>query len=134
MNAQLSVQELRALAGHVEALQARIAQLEYIVGMGRDLVTNIMESTGATNREAQIIGILFKREEIHLDGLTMCLWGHLPFSQQPAEPVATIKTTVFKVRRVLKQYDIEIGTRWGSGYYMTKENKARLQALLDLPA
>lgn len=131
--APLNIQDLRVLVAHIEKLKARNAQLEYIVGMGPDLVTQIRASTGMSHREAQVLGVLFKRDEIGFEGLTMCLWGHKPFCDQPIDPKGTIKTTICKIRKVLDQYGIKIGTRWGDGHYMTKENKARLQALLDQP-
>lgn len=47
------------------------------------------------------------------------------------EPVSDIVGVyVCKLRKVLKPHGISIGTKWGRGYYMMPEDKAKIAALV----
>lgn len=108
----------------VEALRARVEQLEHVLGL--DMRAPL--AFGLTPQEHRLFGILMTREIISQDHIMAAMYQHLP-NEWPSEKV--VRVFICKLRRKLVRHDIQIETVWGTGYRITKAAKAKARALLD---
>ena len=113
-----------------QQLLDRIEELEVLLGIDRNFIECLRQSISCTPMEAKILGMLYRREFVSRESLYIGMHGDRPENKQPDSP-KTLDTQVCLLRQVLRKYDIKISTAWGSGYYMTKENKAKLKELIE---
>lgn len=82
-----------------------------------------------TGKEAQIMGILLKRERPNLEAFMSILYGALAAADDaPDEKI--IDVLICKMRQKLEPFDIQIETLWGAGYYLTSFTKKKIKALV----
>lgn len=114
-------EQIRNLERRVEALAARVAELE---GGFAGLVAPIMATFQVTPYQAQMLGPLLKRAQVTVDSFESLLTGiH-------GEPPAMIKVHILFLRRRLEPFGIAITTLRGVGYAITATNRVRAYRLL----
>lgn len=116
---------IAALEDENETLRERVRQLETLLG-SRQTIPLIF---GLTAHEERLIGMLLVREHMSRTQLLESMYGHLPAGDEPGPKI--IDVWVCKMRQKLKPFGIKVQTKWGSGYYLDKEGKARLQKYLE---
>lgn len=115
-----------------QELLDRIEELEHQLGLRPALIEDIRYSAGLTQKEAQMIAMLYTREECSKEGIHVVLYGMRPEERQPE--FKNIETIMCKARAKLLQYGIYVDTVWGTGYRMTTRNKNLLRELLEQEA
>lgn len=107
----------RALEAAIARLEDRVAELEAAMGLG---VLTPLE-WGLTRNEARLVGALLERELLTKDAAMAALYR----DRGADEPeIKIVDVFVCKARKKLKPFGVEIGTRWGEGYFMTGPAKA----------
>lgn len=112
-----------ALEAENERLRDRVSQLEGVMGLG--LLTPI--EWGLTGSEQRVFGVLMARELATKDAIMAALYR--ADGRDEAE-IKIVDVFVCKTRKKLKPFGIEIGTRWGEGYFITPATKAIVHGLL----
>lgn len=107
-----------------EVLRERILQLEQ--ALGYRLVVPLL--FGLTDHESRLLGALLTRDIMSRAQLLTALYGHKPVDDEPELKIIDVYTC--KARAKLKPFGVEISSKWGVGYYMTKEAKAKVQEYL----
>lgn len=112
------------------ALQATIVRLEDQIAvleraMGFEVLPPI--EWGLTMNEARLFGALMERELLTKDAAMAALYR----DRGADEPeLKIVDVFICKLRKKVRPFGLEIGTRWGVGYQMTAEMKARARAML----
>ena len=96
--------------------------------MGYRLVVPVL--FGLTDHESRLLGGLLTREIMSKSQILSALYGHLPPDDEPE--IKIVDVYVCKARRKLKRFGVSIETKWGGGYYMTREAKAKVREYLAL--
>jgi len=112
----------------VQFLRDRIEQLEELLGIDRSTNGRIRDALKLEPLHAQIVGMLFMREFVTRDGLYTVLYTGRPESEWPDEKILDVQ--ICKLRPHLKPHGIEIKTKWGEGWSMSREDKAKLRSLI----
>jgi DNA-binding response OmpR family regulator len=119
-------------AAIINAQRDRIEDLERILG----LKVEVHSSLRLAPDERKIFGVLLARQIMTKEALFIVLYGARPDCDQPTD-IKIVDVQVCKLRAALKRHCIkhglpvvEISTQWGTGYFMTQQNKARARALL----
>lgn len=114
----------------VQALQDRIEALEAILGADKTTERRIREAIGLEPLHAQIIGMLLARDFVTRDGLYTVLYEGRPECEWPDD--TALDAQMCKLRRRLQELGIaiEIKTRWGGGWSMSKEDQAKIKSML----
>ena len=107
----------------------RIAELEELLGL-RMPKPSAGLMLGMPKKSRQIIGLLMKRPLGTKEYIWAALYGDKPEADQPTCS-QIIAQHVCRTNRVLKQYGIVIKTEYSIGYYLDKDDKKRLTALLE---
>lgn len=113
-----------AIEAENELLRERIAMLEGLLGMRVEVPLPL----ALTGNEARLFGLLMKRELVTRDAAMVALYGGRP-SADVAE-VKIVDVHICKMRPKLRAFGIEINTKWGQGFYMPPDSKARALALM----
>lgn len=108
---------VEALETEAERLRDRIAQLEDAMGM--NFLTPI--EWRLTGSEARVFGVLMSRELATKHAIMAALYDARGADE--AE-IKIVDVFICKMRPKLKAFGIEIGTRWGEGYYLSAPMKA----------
>ena len=111
----------------LERLRDRVDELEELLGVRGTIPRKMFRSCPLAAE--QLIGMLLARPSITREAAYTALYGGRPEADQPMEKI--IGTRMCQARKALTPHGIAVKTVWGSGYYMTGENKAKLRALLD---
>ncbi|OMG60438.1 hypothetical protein BJP32_03630 [Brevundimonas sp. ZS04] len=105
-------------------LEDRIQELEEAMGL---CVLPPLE-WGLTVQQARLFGALLEREVLTKDAAMAALYR----DRGDDEPeMKIVDVFVCHIRRKLKPFGIEIGTRWGVGYFMTPANKAEARRQIE---
>ena len=116
-----------ALQATILRLEDRIAILER--AMGFEILPPI--EWGLTVLEARLFGALLERELLTKDAAMAALYR----DRGDDEPeMKIIDVFVCKLRKKLRPYGMTIETRWGVGYEMSADMKARARAMLPAAA
>lgn len=115
---------IRTLEDENETLRERVRQLEEALGW-RLTVPVIF---GLSDHESRILGALLTREMMSRVQILDALYGHKPGGDEPEMKIVDVY--VCKARAKLKPFGVEISTKWGSGYYLTKDAKAKVAEYL----
>jgi two-component system cell cycle response regulator CtrA len=104
----------------VAALETRIAELEDALGAGINFITEFPLSP----IEADVLALLYKRafasrEQIATRMKNGCERGD-----------KDIDVYICRLRKKLSPHNIKIETRWGEGFYITREMKERLRKFI----
>ena len=114
-----------ALQAVIDRQEDYIAVLERAMG----LLTLPPVEWGLTGHEARLFGAVLERELITKDAGMAALYRDRGAVDEPE--IKIVDVFICKLRRKLKPFGIEIGTRWGVGYYMTAEAKAAARAQIE---
>jgi DNA-binding response OmpR family regulator len=115
---------IEAVEAENDALRERIAILETLLGFRVEvpLVFNL------TAQEAKLFGLLLKRDLVTKEAGMVALYGSRPDGDVAEEKIVDV--FVCKMRPKLKAWGIVIETKWGQGYYLSAESKAKARAML----
>lgn len=118
-------QRIEALTERCEWLEERIVQLEKAMGLG--VLTPVeWQLTPAMMR---LFGCLMERELMTAEaGMVAMYRDRIGADDEPH--VKIIDVQICKMRSRLKPFGLQILTRWGQGYYLTPETKARVRDLM----
>lgn len=107
----------------------RIQQLLAVIGLKPGAVEDIRRAFPTIEpMVADILAMLMKREFVTRAGLYTVLYGTRPDVDMPDE--RTMDIQIMRLRRHLAPHGIIIETAEGSGWYMTKPDRAKLKAVL----
>jgi two-component system cell cycle response regulator CtrA len=115
-------------ATELQRLRDRVEELEALLGVDRSIVGRIRDAFNIEPRHAQIVGMLLSRDFVTRDGLYTVLYGDLPEKDWPNDKI--LDAQICKLRPRLVPFGIEINTKWGEGWSMTKADKAKVRAIL----
>ena len=112
-------------AAETAQLHDRIDELERLLGM-RPVLPRIW---GLTAREADVLGILLKRQVMSHTQLFEAIWGG-----DSDRETKIVEVVVCKLRAKLRPLGIAIRTEHGVGYYILPDSKTAARALIDAHA
>lgn len=118
-----------------EQLRNRVIELEALLGVGNDDVSQLLRVLDATPQQAEIVGFMLRRAVATRDALLTILFGNRPECDHP-EP-KLIDVQMVKVKRALDKVGIKVQTEWGyGGWALARADKAKLKAMMagELPA
>ncbi len=104
-----------------ERLRDRVEELERLIGMRAVLP----RPWGLTRREADVFGILLKRQVMSRTQLFEAIWGG--DSERESKIVDVI---VSRLRAKLRPHGIAIRNEHGVGYFIAPDTKAMARALI----
>ncbi|MET4683702.1 helix-turn-helix domain-containing protein [Brevundimonas faecalis] len=114
----------QALQATIVRLEDRIQELEAAMGL---CVLPPLE-WGLTHSEARLLGALLERELLTKDAAMAVLYR----DRGADEPeIKIVDVLVCKARKKLKPFGIEIGTRWGVGYFIAPAHKAEARVQIE---
>lgn len=117
--------QLAAAWGEVQRLRDRVEELEGLIGMPP------MQPPlpGFTRREMQLLGVLLKNPIMRREFAFSLIWGG---DSDINEKILDV--FICKLRRKLRSYDVSIGCKWGIGYFISPEDKAKVRQVLAATA
>src|SRR5262249_19345468 len=119
---EMSPRELHVSAVPETArLRDRIDELERLMGM-RMVPPRLF---GLTRREADMLGILLRRQVMTHAQLFEAIWGG-----DSERSVKIVEVVVCKLRAKLRPHGIAIRTEYGVGYFIPPDSKATARALI----
>ena len=113
--------ELERLREENDLLRLRVEELEGIL-----LRQEVPFCIGLTRKQAQVLSVLMARPIASRPELMTALYS-LAVEDPPADKI--IDLFVMKLRRALAPHGVAIRTRWGQGWFLTNEDKAKVRAL-----
>ncbi|MCB2107005.1 MAG: hypothetical protein KDE14_04855 [Rhodobacteraceae bacterium] len=123
------------LCALIASLREHIAQLEHVLGA----TAAQPASAWLTPMQRKMFGMLVARGVVSQASFYTVLFGALPDCDQP-EP-AIIKVQMCLLRKRLRAWckardvaPIVISTRWGEGFFLDPDNKARARVLIKQEA
>jgi two-component system cell cycle response regulator CtrA len=108
----------------IEWLRYRIEELEGLLGVGMAFPPELELSA----TEQRLAGLLLKRESVSRDCAVTAMYVGRPDCDRPDNKL--IDVFIYKIRHKLSPRGIKIRNKWGLGYYMPADSKARLSALI----
>lgn len=127
----MSDYRVEALEAEIERLQDRIQFLEDTLGLDRPLLERLPLEWGLTGKEARLFGILMARDIAS----KATLMGGLYDPGIDDEPqIKIVDVFVCKIRAKVKEYGVEIETKWGEGYALSPKTKAIVREQMSQPA
>jgi two-component system cell cycle response regulator CtrA len=116
---------LEAVEIENDMLREQVARLEELMGM-----TSIIAPIEfrLTPHEGRVFGVLMAREVATKDAIMASIY--LAQGKDEAA-IKIVDVFICKIRAKLKPFDIEIGTVWGTGYYLASSTKARIREMLS---
>lgn len=115
----------------LQRLRDRVEELESLLGLERDLAMRIRHAWRMASEESRIMSIVLKRAFATRETLYTILYGARPDCDQPEMKIVDVQ--VCKARKSLRNNGVaaKVRTKWGDGYFMTREDKAALMAALE---
>jgi hypothetical protein len=112
-----------------DALRNRVEELQSLLGVGNDDVSQLLTVLDATPQQCEMIGFMLRRSVATRTALHTVLFGARPDCDQPE--IKLIDVQMVRVRVALKKVGVEVRTEWGSGgWAIPAADKARLRALM----
>ena len=115
---------VRGLEAEIDRLQARVDQLEGVMGMAWIAP---ME-WGLTGAQTRVFGVLMARELATKDAIMAGVYRDV--MAEEAQP-KIVDVFICHIRRKLKPFGLTIETVWGRGYRLSAEAKAAVNARLE---
>jgi DNA-binding winged helix-turn-helix (wHTH) protein len=112
----------------MQRLRDRVEELEGMLGLGRDHVAELMVRLRLLDPEAKFLGLLLRREFVSRDGAYAAIWGGRTESDQP--DIRGLDVYSCRLRKVLRKLDVEMVTVRSRGWFIPREQKEKLAALL----
>jgi two-component system cell cycle response regulator CtrA len=100
-------------------LRDRIEELERLIGL-RTVPPRLW---GLTQREAQVLGLLLRRQVMTHAQLFEAIWGG-----DSERNIKIVEVVVCKLRAKLRPHGIAIRTEYGAGYFIPPDSKATARA------
>jgi DNA-binding winged helix-turn-helix (wHTH) protein len=110
---------MSAVAPETARLRDRVEELERLLGM-RPVLPRMW---GLTGREADVLGILLRRQVMTHAQLFEAIWGG-----DSDCSVKIVEVMVCKLRAKLRPHGIAIRTEHGVGYFVPSDSKAKARA------
>lgn len=108
-------------------MRDRLSQLEEIIGVNQGLTGQIRAALGVEPDHAEILGMLLRREFVTRDGLYTVLYEDRPECDWPHEKILDVQMCKLRVALKQQKLDVEIKTRWGAGWSISRADKAKLK-------
>ena len=119
----------------VQQLKDRIAELEEEIRQLREDYVHVDSTFAAilSKQHAALLMGIYKRDIAPFAYLDRITEEHGKYNRYEGEMHQTLRTkvAVWKMRKRLEPYGIEIKTWKGVGYYLDDENKAKLKQLME---
>ena len=109
-------------APEIARLYDRIEELERLLGM-RAVMPRMF---GLTRREADVLGILLRRQVMSTTALFEAIWGG-----DSERGIRIVDVMVCRLRAKLRPHGIAIRNEYGVGYFIPPDGKATARALID---
>ena len=100
----------------------RIEELERLLGM-RAMMPRMF---GLTRREADLLGILLRRQVMSTTALFEAIWGG-----DSERSIKIVDVILCKLRAKLRPHGIAIRNEYGVGYFIPPDGKAAVRALIE---
>jgi two-component system cell cycle response regulator CtrA len=113
-----------ALETENDVLRERVSVLEEIIG----LKMRVPLVFPFTAQEAKLFGFLMKRDLVTKENAMFVLYGTRAGGEEVE--IKIIDVFVCRIRAKLKPFGIPIQTKWGQGYYLNADAKAKVEALI----
>lgn len=113
---------LEAQKEEIARLEERVAYLESALGM--DFIAPV--EWRLTTKESAVLGVIMAREIAPKNAILLAVYQEM---DQPEEKIVDV--FVCKIRKKLEPFGIQIDTLWGRGYYLTVENKAKINKRME---
>jgi DNA-binding winged helix-turn-helix (wHTH) protein len=110
---------MSAALSETARLRDRVEELERLLGM-RQILPRLW---GLTGREADVLGILLRRQVMTHAQLFEAIWGG-----DSDRSVKIVEVVVCKLRAKLRPHGVAIRTEHGVGYFIPPESKATARA------
>lgn len=114
---------MRKIEEENEELRERIISLEEILGFRLEIPLVL----GLTSSEARVLGFLMKRESATKHQIMDAVYSLRP---NEVPEIKIVDVFICKIRRKVKDFDIEIETLWGQGYRLTPDAKEKIEGLM----
>jgi|SRR6185437_8854524 len=122
-----TIREVVGSATELQALRDRVAELEELIGVKPP--NRPLRALHLRPAEEIVCQLLVQQSILTHDFYFRSAHGGRPECDQPETRI--LEQYICFLRKKLKPLGIVIGTRWGAGFYLTDENKAKLAALLE---
>jgi len=119
----VNTDEMRDYLRKLDAALDRIDELEDLAGIGKDC--HFYESLGLIPMAAKVLGHLMKREIVSRQTLHALLYGEGAENSDNA-----IDVYISMVRNALKPFGVIVVTHWKTGWTISKDDKAKVEAVL----
>lgn len=116
---------IEALQAVIARLEDRVAELEAAMGFG--FLTPL--EWGLTGQMMRLFGCLMARELMTREAALAALYADRHGAEETPS-VKTVDVQICKMRARLSPFGIAIQKRWGQGYFLTAETKARVREQL----
>ena len=103
----------------VERLRDRVEELERLLGM-RAILPRLWR---LTRREAEVLGILLKRQVMPQEQIFAAIWGG-----ESDCSLKIVEVIISKLRAKLRPFGIEIRNEYGVGYFVPPDSKTAARA------
>ena len=114
----------RKLSPNIEKLQARIIELEEVLGL-----TIVVPIPGLKPMQRKLLGLLLNRKFVSWEAAFLALYEPSSGKSMPDRRVLNVH--LCEVRNWLDKYGIKVSTVVGEGAFMKPEMQRKLKALLD---
>ncbi|WP_441252403.1 hypothetical protein AB8A28_13965 [Tardiphaga sp. 71_E8_N1_1] len=114
-------------SSEVQRLRDRIEELETLLGAGPD-VCDRLQTLGLPLHSRKFLGVVLKRSVVSRNAAYIVMYGDRPEASQPE--MRTLDVHVWFVRGRLRGRGIELKTQRGFGWYLTPEDKAKINAMI----
>src|SRR5258705_9983999 len=112
----------------VQQLRDRIDELEDLLGLKPDRLALMRSALGLTSTEARMVSFLSRRQLASLSEIHDALYCGRSECDQPN--LRSVSSVVHQARRKLDKFGISIQTLFGSGYFIDKRDKAKLESII----
>ena len=116
---------IRSLQEENERLREQVAQLRAALSECPPLPAE----WGLTVQQTLIFGVLLRRPCATHETLMTVLYSDRSDADAVSDP-AVIRAFICAIRRKLRPFDVTISTRWGHGYALDEQTRARLNGIL----
>lgn len=112
----------------IQRLKDRVAELEELLGMR--LTFPKLRVKGVRQIGWPILGVLLRYPLVSKEFIFSAVYGDRLEVDQPN--LLVIATHISRLNKALRPYEIQIECQYGEGYFLSEENKERLNALVGM--
>jgi hypothetical protein len=111
-----------------QQLRDRIEELEDLLGLKSDRLALMRSALGLTSTEAKMVSFLSRRQLASLSEIYDALYCERSECDQPNP--RSVSSIIHQARRKLDKFGISIQTQFASGYFLSKQDKEKLEAIM----